>query len=92
LGGEVAEHIEGDELVVGGGVEALGDGFEAEEEAGEVVVGVDGARVGEGERGGVVAAGELDEGLGCDGAFEVKVELGFGKAAEPGFWVGLVGR
>ena len=29
LGGEVAEHVVGDELVVGGGVEALGDGFEA---------------------------------------------------------------
>ena len=91
LGGEVAEHVVGDELVVGGGVEALGDGFETEQEAGEVVVGVDGARFGESERGGVVAAGELDEGLGCDGAFEVQVELGFGKAAEPELGVGLVG-
>ena len=44
--GEVAEHVVGDELVVGGGVEAGGDGFEAEQEAGEVVVGVDAARFG----------------------------------------------
>ena len=81
LCGEVAEHVVGDELVVGGGVEAGGDGFEAEEEAGEVVVGVDGAGVGEGEWGGVVAVGELDEGFGRDGAFEVQMELSFGKAA-----------
>jgi len=89
--GEVAEHVVGDELVVGGGVEAGGDGFEAEQEAGEVVVGVDAARFGEGEGGGVVALGELDEGFGGDGAFEMKVELGFGEAAEPGFGVGLIG-
>jgi hypothetical protein len=87
LSGEVAEHVVGDELVVGGGVEALGDGLEAHEEAGEVVVGVDGAGVGEGEGGGVVAEGELDEGLGGDGAFEMEMELGFGQAAEPGEWV-----
>ncbi len=91
LGGEVAEHVVGDELVVGGGVEAGGDGFEAEEEAGEVVVGVDGAGFGEGEGGGVVAEGELDEGFGGDGAFEVEMELGFGEAAEPEFGVGLFG-
>jgi len=40
---------------------------------------------------GVVALGELDEGFGGDGAFEMKVELGFGEAAEPGFGVGLIG-
>ena len=60
LGGEVAEHVVGDELVVRGGVEAGGDGFEAEEEAGEVVIVVDGAGFGEGEGGGVVALRELD--------------------------------
>ena len=91
LGGEVAEHVVGDELVVGRGVEAGGDGFEAEQEAGEVVVGVDGAGVGEGEGRGVVAVGELDEGFGGDGAFEVEMELGFGEAAEPEFGVGLFG-
>jgi len=60
LGGEVAEHVVGDELVVGGGVEAGGDGFEAEEEGGEVGVVVDEAGLVEGEGGGVVAEGELD--------------------------------
>ena len=91
LAGEVAEHVVGDELVVGGGVEAGGDGFEAEQEAGEVVVGVDAAGFGEGEGSGVVALGELDEGFGGDGALEVEVELSFGKTAQPGFGVGLVG-
>ena len=72
-------------------MEAGGDGFEAEEEAGEVVVGVDGAGFGEGEGCGVVAKGELDEGFGGDGALEVEMELGFGEAAEPSFGVGLFG-
>jgi hypothetical protein len=91
LGGEIAEHVVGNEFVVRGGAKALGDGFEAEEEAGEVVVGIDAAGFGEGEGSGVVAEGELDEGFGGDGAFEVEVELGFGEAAEPGFGVGLFG-
>jgi len=91
LGGEVAEHVVGDGLIVGRGVEALGDGLEAHEKAGEVGVVVDVARVGEGERRGVIAEGEFDEGFGGDGAFEVEMEFGFGKAAEPGFRVGLFG-
>jgi len=56
LGGEGADHVVGDELVVGGGAEAGGDGLEGGEEAEEVVVGVEAAGVVEGERGGVVAA------------------------------------
>jgi hypothetical protein len=91
LGGEVAEHVVGDGLVVGGGVEALGDGLEAHEEAGEVRVAVDGAGCGKGEGCGVVAEGELEESFGRDGAFEMEMELGFGEAAEPGFGVGLFG-
>lgn len=91
LGGEVAEHVVGDGLVVGRRMEALGDGLEAHEEAGEVGVAVDVARVGEGEGCGVVAEGELNEGFGGDGTFEVKMELGFGETAEPGFRVGLFG-
>ncbi len=78
LGGEVAQHVVSDGLVVGGRVEALGDGLEAHEEAGEVGVTVDGAGFGEGEGCGVVAERELDEGFGRDGAFEVKMEFGFG--------------
>ena len=58
------------------------------QEAGEVGVDVDGAGFGEGEGRGVVAVGELDEGFGGDGAFEVQMELGFGEAAEPGFGSG----
>ncbi len=87
LGGEVAEHVVGDGLVVGGGVEALGDGLEAHEEAGEVGVGVDLAGGFEGERGGVVAERKLDERLGSNGAFEMQVELSLGEAAEPEFGV-----
>ena len=49
LGGEGADHVVGDQLVVVGGAQAVGDGFEGFEEAEEVVVGVEGAGVGEGE-------------------------------------------
>lgn len=91
LRSEVAEHVVGDGLVVGGGVQALGDGLEAHEEAGEVGVGVDLACGFEVERVGVVAEGEFDQRLGCDGALEVQVELGLGKAAKPDFGVGWKG-
>ena len=87
LGGEGADHVVGDELVVVGGAEALGDGLEGVEEAEEVCVGVEAAGVGEGEGVGVVALGERDEGLGLDGALEMEVELDLGELAQPGWEV-----
>ena len=84
LGGQGADHVVGDELVVVGGLQAGADGLEGVEEAEEVAVGVEGAGVGEGEGGGVVALREGDEGFGFDGAFEVEVELDLGERAEPG--------
>ena len=93
LEGEIANHVEGDELVVGGGVQTLGDALEAHEEAGEVGVMVELACGLGCERHGVVAMAELDEGLWRDGAFEMQMELGLGEIAEPGAWVdgGLAG-
>ena len=84
LGGEGADHLVGDEGVVLGGAEAGGHGLVGVEEAEEVLIGIEGARIGEGEGCGVVALGEGDEGFGRGGAFEVEVELGLGEAAEPG--------
>ena len=84
LGGEGADHVVGDKLVVCGGAEAVGDGLEGGEEAEEVVVGVEAAGVVEGERIGVVALGERDEGFGLDGALEVEMQLDLGEIAQPG--------
>ena len=84
LGGEGADHVVGDELVVCGGAEAGGDGLEGGEEAEEVGVGVEAAGVVEGEGVGVVAAGERDQGFGLDGALEVEMELDLGEIAQPG--------
>ena len=92
LGGQGADHVVGDELVVVGGLQAGADGLEGVEEAKEVAVGVEGAGVGEGEGGGVVALREGDEGFGFDGAFEVEVELDLGERAEPGGDVEFGGR
>jgi hypothetical protein len=47
---------------------------------------------GEGEGGGVVALAQLNQRLWIDGAFEVKVQLDLGQAAEPGGDVGFGGR
>ena len=91
LGGEGADHVVGDELVVCGRTEAGCDGLEGGKEAEEVVVGVEAAGVIEGEWRGVVAAGELDQGLRLDGAFEVKMELDLGEIAQPGCEVELGG-
>jgi hypothetical protein len=96
LGGEGADHLVGDELVVLGGAEALAHGFVGVHEAEEVLVGVEGAGVGEGKRDGIVALGEGDQGRGLGGAFEVEVELDLGEVAEPGWRVyfgeGFAGR
>jgi len=59
------------------------------EEAEEVLVDVEGAGGFGSEGRGVVAAAELEQGLGLDGAFEVKVELYLGEAAKPLGWVGV---
>jgi hypothetical protein len=63
----------------------LGDGFEGQQEAGEVGVMEESADLIEGENGGAVVAGaEIGEGFRRDRAFEVEVELSFGKAAKEG--------
>jgi hypothetical protein len=83
LDAEVAEHVVGDGLVVGGLVKAFGDGLEAHEEAGEVLVAINGPGLFGGEGHGVVGAGEFDEGLGGNGAFEMEMQLRLGQAFEP---------
>lgn len=82
LAGEALGHAPGDQLVILRGLEVLGDGFEGEQEAGEVGVVVKGAGLIEGERGSVVASAEFDEGFRRDGSLEMKVQLGFGKTAD----------
>ena len=84
LRGEGADHVVGDQLVVFGGAEAGGHGFVGFHEALEVLVGVEGAGLDEGERGGVVALAEGDQGFGVGGPLEVEVQLDLGQAAEPG--------
>ena len=91
LGGEGADHVVGDELVVGGSAEACGYGLEGCEESEEVVVGIEAAGVVEGERDGVVAAGEFDQGLRLDGALKVEMQLDLGEIAQPGCKVELGG-
>ena len=63
LGGEGADHVVGDELVILGSAQAGEHGFIGFHEALEVLVGVEGAGLGEGEGGGVVALAEGDEGF-----------------------------
>ena len=82
--GEVLHHAPGGQLVVVGGDEQPGDGLEGVKEAGEIGEAVEGFGFREGERGGVVAGAELDQGGGKDGAFEMKVQLGLGEAADEG--------
>lgn len=82
LRGEAVDHFVGDEFVVVGGLQALGDLLEGHEEALEIFVDVEGACGLEGEWGGVVALREGDQGFGDDGALEVEVEFAFGEAAE----------
>jgi len=85
LAGQAFSHAPGDEFVVVGGAEMLRDGLEREQESGEVGVMKEGQGLVEGESGSAVVAGaELDEGLGSDCAFEVKVEFSFGEAAKEG--------
>ena len=79
---EVLAHAPSDEFVVVGVDELTGNGFEGFDEAGEVSELVDGFRGGEGDRRGVVAPAEFDEGSGCDGAFKMEMEFGFGKSAD----------
>ena len=78
---EVLAHAPRDEFVVVGMDELTGHGFEGFDEACEISELVDGFRIGEGDRRGVVALAEFDEGRGRDGALKVEVEFGFGKSA-----------
>ncbi len=75
LGGEVANHVVGDELVVFGALEAGGDGFEGVHEAEEVFVDVELLCCFGSQGFYVVAPAELEEGFGLDGSFEMKVQL-----------------
>ena len=81
---ELLQHAPGDEFVVAGLLEAAGDGFEAFDEAAEVVEAIEGFGLMECEGEFIVAGAELDEGGGQDGAFKVEVQLGFGEAADEG--------
>jgi hypothetical protein len=56
LRGKITKHVVGDGLIIGSGVQALGDGLEAHEEAGKIVVAVDLLRLFKRERRSVVLA------------------------------------
>lgn len=88
LFGEMLRHAPGREFVVFGRDEAFRNGFESEKESGEVGEVVERFCLMQRDRRGVVALAQFDECGRCDGAFEVKMELRFGQAADKGVDVG----
>ncbi len=98
FGGELFDHAVGDELEVLGIAQPLGDRFEGDEKAGEIRVVVERGGFGDGERTvrvgqrlvtiagprkrRVMLLAELAEGQRIDRAFEMKVQLGLGKARD----------
>src|ERR1017187_4613097 len=85
LRGELLHHVPGNKFVVLGSDEAAGDGFEALNEAGEIVEAVVGLGLGQSHGMGVMARTQLHEQGGRDGALEMKMQLGLGEAADEFF-------
>ena len=80
--GEMLHHAPGSEFVVPSVHQLAGDSLEGLDEAGEVSELVEGFSVRLRDRGCVVALAQLNERGWGDGAFEVKMQLGLGKAAD----------
>ncbi len=81
LAAQALQHAPGGQLVVFGGPQVFGNGFECLEEAGEVGVLKQCARLIDVEGDGIVEEAQFDQGFGRDGAFEMEVQLGFGESA-----------
>ncbi len=82
LPGQPLSHAPGGQLVVGGGHQAVGDGLEGFEKAGEIGELIERFGLGKGQRLAVVALAQLGERSRRDGAFEVQVQFGLGQAAD----------
>ena len=80
--GEMLHHAPGGELVVFRVAQAARDRLEGLDELGEIGEAVEGFGFRQREAMRVVARAELDEGGREDGAFEVKVKLSLGQAAD----------
>ena len=85
---EMLGHAPCGELIVFGSDESLRDGFEGEQEAGEVGEVIEGFGVRQSDGSGIVTLAEFNERSGRDGAFEMEMEFRLGEAANKGADVG----
>ena len=80
---QAMDHLVGDQLIVGGCLDAFAHGLKRHQEANEIFVDVQRLCGVECQRGSVIALRQLHQRLRHNGAFQVQVQLTFRQRTQP---------